>query len=146
AAALLAALELGRRFVLEHSDPGEALTEPEQVYNRMLPRLKGLRHEECWLILLDSKVRELATVQMTVGGQKSTTIDVALIVRKAIERGAPNLILVHNHPHGDPRPSRGDIKETANLRDACTACSLRLLDHIIIADEHFYSFNSEKMY
>lgn len=144
ATSLLAALELGRRLVMEDSAPGLVLTDPHQVYHKMLPRLKGLRHEECWVILTDKKLREIKTARLTVGGGTSTTIDISIIIRQALEAGAAGIILVHNHPSGDPRPSRGDIKQTGFLRDACSACSIDLYDHIIIADSKFYSFNSEK--
>ena len=144
ASALLAALELGRRLIQENSADGVIYTDPQQVYDRMIPRLKGLRHEECWLILTDRKLREVKAVRMTVGGGTSTTIDIALIIRQALEAGASGIILVHNHPSGDPSPSRGDILQTGYLRDACSACNLDLYDHIIIADSKFYSFNSEK--
>ena len=144
ASSLLAALELGRRLVTEESTGGSALTDPRHVFDRMLPRLKGLRHEECWIILLDRKLRELKTVRLTVGGGSSTTIDISIVIRHALEAGASGVILVHNHPSGDPSPSRGDIRQTGFLRDACSACGLDLYDHIIIADNCFYSFNSEK--
>ncbi|MBO4455531.1 MAG: DNA repair protein RadC [Bacteroidales bacterium] len=144
ASALLAALELGRRLIQENNSGGIVYTDPQQVYDRMIPRLKGLRHEECWIILTDRKLRELKTVRLTVGGGSSTTIDISIIIRQALESGASGIILVHNHPSGDPLPSRGDIRQTDYLRDACSACSLNLYDHIIVADSKFYSFNTEK--
>ncbi|MBO4475620.1 MAG: DNA repair protein RadC [Bacteroidales bacterium] len=146
AAALVAAFELGRRFMLEAGDPQIALTNAQRVYQHMLPRLKGLTHEESWIILLDQKMQEIKTVKVSVGGRKATVMDKTLIVRKALEAGAQALVLVHNHPTGDPAPSRSDISETRLLQNACDACNLRLLDHIIIADEHFYSFVDEKKY
>jgi len=146
AAALAAAFELGRRFMQEKGNADEVLSGPQAVFARIHPRLKGLSREECWVILVDDKLREISTVRMTVGGRKSTVIDPSLIIRKALDAGASGVILIHNHPTGDPRPSRGDIRETGFLHDACNACGLRLQDHIIIGDEHFYSFKDEKMY
>lgn len=146
AAALVAAFELGRRFILEGSDSSQLLTNAHRVYQYMLPRLKGLTHEESWIILMDAKMRVIKAAKIAVGGRKATVMDKSLIIRKALECGASALILVHNHPTGDPTPSKSDISETSQLQNACTACNIRLLDHIIIADEHFYSFAEEKMY
>lgn len=146
AAALLAAFELGRRFILESSGTGLLLPNAHRVYEYMLPRLKGLVHEESWIILLDAKMREIKSVKVSVGGRKATVMDKSLIIRKALECGAAALILVHNHPTGDPTPSKSDISETSQLQSACAACNIRLLDHIITADEHFYSFAEEKLY
>ncbi|MBO4671279.1 MAG: DNA repair protein RadC [Bacteroidales bacterium] len=146
AAALLAAFELGRRFMQESDSPGEKIKHPRQIYKRMLPRLKGLKHEECWLILLDGKCTIRRIQKMTVGGAAVTIIDIPSILGKAVHSGAKYIILVHNHPSGSPTPSISDIRETASLREACTACSIKLLDHIIISDDHFYSFDEEKMF
>ncbi|MBR4826736.1 MAG: DNA repair protein RadC [Bacteroidales bacterium] len=144
ASSLLAALELGRRLLIEDGGSGVAFTDPVQIYRMMIPRLKGLKHEECWIVLTDKKLREIKTIRLAIGGGSSTNMDIPIIIRHVMESGASGLILVHNHPSGNPRPSRTDIKLTGHLRDACSACSIDLLDHIIIADNRFYSFNSEK--
>ena len=144
--ALLAAFEIGRRFMQERGRDSPAIEGASQVFSLMQPRLKGLLREECWLMLLDSKMRMLKTAKLTVGSGKATVFDIPATVRIALENKAFGIIVVHNHPSGDPRPSRLDIRQTHSLRDACTACGLSLLDHIIVADEHFYSFSEEKMY
>lgn len=146
AAALGAAFELGRRFIAEGSCSGRRLTNARDIYNLMLPRLKGLRHEECWVIMLDDKVREIKSIRVAVGGRKATVMDSSVIVRHALEAGASSVVLVHNHPNGDPSPSRADIQETGCLRRTCISCNINLLDHVIVSDEHFYSFDEEKMY
>lgn len=146
AATLLAAFELGRRFMLEQNTVSEPVADSEQIYRLMLPRMKGLKREECWVMLLDRRNRIEKTRQITIGGRKGTIIDIPLIVKMALEEAASSIILIHNHPNGDPRPSSADIRETAAIRDACAACGIALLDHIIVSDEHFYSFNEEKMF
>ena len=146
AAAIGAAFELGKRFILEARSPAVPLTNALLVYQRMLPRLKGLGHEECWILMLDDGLREIKAQRLAVGGRRATIIDKTMVVRSALENGAASLILVHNHPTGDPRPSKSDIAETAQLHTACAACNIKLQDHIIVADEHFYSFDEEKMY
>ena len=146
AATLLAAFELGRRFMLEQGSPDGPVTGPHQIYALMLPRLKGIGHEECWVVLLDRKSRPGKISRLTVGGGRGTIIDIPAIIRMGLSHGAAGIVLVHNHPGGDPSPSSVDIRETAALRDACASCGIALLDHIIVADQHFYSFNEEKMF
>ena len=146
AATLLAAFEIGRRFMLEQSAQKEPVTESRTVYELMRPRLKGLKREECWVLLLDRKSRIIKIVQLTIGGSRSTIIDIPAIVRNAMQHNAAGIILVHNHPDGDPRPGAADIRETSALRDAAASCSILLLDHVIISDDNYYSFNEEKLY
>lgn len=146
AATLLAAFELGRRFMLEQRPQDGPITSSKEVYELMLPRLKGLGHEECWEILLDRKSRVIKILRTTVGGKRGTIVDIPSLIRNAMTCSASHIILVHNHPDGDPRPSNADIRETSALRDAAASCSILLLDHVIISDEHYYSFNEEKMY
>ena len=146
AATLLAAFEFGRRFMLEQRELSEPVMNAQSVYEIMLPRLKGLTHEECWEILLDKKSRIIKIIRSTIGGSRDTSIDIPALVRNAMTYSARHIILVHNHPDGDPRPSAADIRETSSLRDAAASCSILLLDHVIVADEHYYSFNEEKMY
>ena len=146
AATLLASFELGRRFMLEQGSSDEPIAGPHQVYSLMLPRLKAINHEECWVVLLDRKARHKEVRRLTIGGGKGTIIDIPAIIKMTLDTGATGLILVHNHPGGDPRPSSADIRETSALRDACASCGLTFLDHIIVSDQHFYSFKEEKMF
>lgn len=146
AATLLAAFELGRRFLQEQTEPSEPISDPRMVYELMLPRLKGVAHEECWEILLDRKSKIIKVLRTTVGGSRTTVIDIPALIRNAMTYSASSIILVHNHPDGNPRPGAADIRETSALRDACASCSVMLLDHIIIADNKFYSFSEEKIY
>lgn len=147
AASLLAAFELGRRFVEEQGvGRGLEVRHSGQIFRRMLPRLKGLRHEECWIVLLDVRCRIIDIRRMTVGGGRKTIVDPQAIVRAALEKAASGIILIHNHPDGDPRPSEADIRETSAMRLAASSCSLNLLDHIVVADEHYYSFSDEVVY
>ena len=141
AASVMAALELGRRFLAEK--PGQERTPlscGRAVAEYMLPRLKGLDHEELWAIYLNVGNLPLDCEKMTSGGWSSTSLDVRQIARAALEHGASSLILVHNHPSGDPSPSRADISGTATLKKALAAFTLTLLDHVIVSDDSFYAF------
>ncbi|MBR0300087.1 MAG: DNA repair protein RadC [Bacteroidales bacterium] len=141
AASVMAALELGRRFLAEKpAFERMPLSCGRAVAEYMLPRLKGIDHEELWIIYLNIGNLPLDCEKMTSGGWSSTSLDVKQIARAALERGASSLILVHNHPSGDPNPSRADISGTNSLRRALSAFTLQLLDHVVISDGSFYSF------
>ena len=144
ASSVMAALELGRRFLAEKpSLQRTPLSCGRAVAEYMLPRLKGLDHEELWIIYLNIGNFPLECERMTSGGWTSTSLDIKQIARAALERGASSLILVHNHPSGDPLPSRADINGTNNLKKALAAVTLKLLDHVILSDGSFYSFEEE---
>lgn len=146
ALALLAAIELGRRFAAEDS-PFDRVTlnSPELIFKLMLPLLKGLDHEECWVLFLNRANYLIAREKISSGGHDSTVIDIRYILRKVLERRASSVILVHNHPSGNPRPGTADMKETAALKKALDALGVSLLDHVIIADDRFYSFADEQV-
>ena len=83
---------------------------------------------------------------VSAGGLSSTIIDVKRIVASALERRAQSLVLVHNHPSGNPRPGREDLTQTLALRRALDAFSIHLLDHIVFCDDSYYSFADETVY
>ena len=146
AATLLAAFELGRRFLAEASWlPAESVTTPGQVYRTMIPLLKGLDHEECWILLVNKAQKLIGRRQMTRGGSGSTTIDIKDILKAALDQGAQGIILVHNHPSGNPFPGAADIAETKALQKAARPMDLTLLDHVIVCDSCYYSFTDDRM-
>lgn len=141
AASVMAALELGRRFLAEKPvRQRQPLCCGRAVAEYMLPRLKGLDHEELWIVYLNAGNIPIDSEKITSGGWTSTSLDIKQIARAALERSASSLILVHNHPSGDPNPSRADINGTNSLKKALTAFTLQLLDHVVISDGSFYSF------
>lgn len=141
AAGILAAFELGRRFLQEESGPsGRPLVSARMVYDLMIPILKGLDHEECWVIFLNARNCEIGRLRVTSGGSSSTTLDPGQIARAALERGAAGIFLIHNHPTGDPVPSSADVRQTDILQAALRAVGISLVDHVVIADRAFFSF------
>lgn len=146
AASLVAAFEIGRRFMQEFPDPGTMISKSQQIHALLHPRLKGLKHEECWEVLLDRNHRFIKMMKVSVGSSRGTSFDVSAIVRNGLENNAWGIIIAHNHPSGSPRPSPTDIKVTNTLKAACLSCSMNFLDHLIISDQHYYSFCDEKMY
>lgn len=144
AVSLCAAMELGKRafneLTLETRTP---LTDPALVYPMMLPHLKGIDHEECWLIYLNKSSLFIGKERLTSGALDRTLIDPALVAKRALERQASGLILVHNHPSGDPQPSYADIEQTRLLKKALSTFNIQLLDHIIISESSYYCFSTE---
>jgi DNA repair protein RadC len=144
---VLAALELGRRFMSEESRLDKiSIIAPAQVYRMMKPVLKGLETEECWVVYLNSAKYVIGRECVSSGGLNATIIDVKKIVASALERRAQSLVLVHNHPSGNPRPGREDLAQTQALRRALDAFSIHLLDHVVICDDSYYSFADELVY
>lgn len=146
AVAVSAAFELGRRLALEVGmDDAPRIDSPAKVYRIMLPLLRDLDHEECWALFLNKSNGLLAKERMTTGGQDFTLVDRRMIIRRVIERKAASIILVHNHPSGNPMPSVEDINQTRELNRALSACGLQLLDHVIVAGGSYYSFSDEQV-
>lgn len=144
AASLIAAFELGRRLMMDSSRcTRKSITTAKMVFEIMKPIYKGLDHEECWVLFLNSRNHLISKMQMSVGGGDMTTIDVRQIVKTGIEKGASGIILTHNHPGGNPRPSNADAEQTESLHLAATACSMSLVDHVIICDDCFFSFSED---
>lgn len=146
AAIVQAAFELGRRFLVEKADaPSVTLVSGRSVYDLMIPRLKGLDHEECWVVLLDGRGRSNGVVRLTVGGFDSTVLDIRQIVRMVVSAGAAGMVLVHNHPGGDPTPSPADCRMTDKLRHGLEAVCIDLVDHVVVSDHSFFSFAENRL-
>ena len=144
---VMAALELGRRFMEEKMNLNRTtIVSPSQIYSLMSPRLKGLQTEECWVVFLNSASYVLSTRKMSSGGLNATIIDVRSIVAAALDEKACSLVLVHNHPSGNPRPGSQDLKQTAVLRDALTPFGIAMIDHVVVCDDCCYSFADDKVY
>ncbi len=146
AVTIMAAIELGRRLASESGmELAVRLDSPAKVYRIMLPLMRDLDHEECWALFLNRSNSLIAKEKMTFGGQDFTLFDKRVIIRRAIERKASSLILVHNHPSGNPYPSIEDINQTKDLHRALSSCGLQLLDHVIVAGASYYSFSDEQV-
>lgn len=146
AVTIAAAFELGRRSVMESTFPDrKAISSPKDVFRIMFPELRGLDHEECWALFLNRANYVLGKERMSVGGMESTVMDVKAILRRALERKASGVVLVHNHPSGNALPGNADITQTGLLKKALCTCEIQLIDHVVIADDSWYSFADEKL-
>lgn len=143
---IAAAIELGRRSFEELTVIDKrSITSPEIVYQLMLPHMKGLDHEECWTLYLNRAGFLLGKEMISSGSMETTIVDTGRILKRAIEKQSSNVILVHNHPSGSARPGQADIHQTEVLRRALSAVEITLTDHIVIAEDSFYSFSEERL-
>ena len=146
AVTIAAAFELGRRSAAELIVADRiSVSSPKVVFRMMLPLLRGLDHEECWAIFLNRANYVLGKERMSVGGLESTVVDVKSILRRALEKKASGVILVHNHPSGSAMPGQADIRQTGLLKKALQTCEIQLLDHVIVAEDSWYSFADEQL-
>ena len=147
AATVMAALELGRRFAAEKSRlDGISVTGPGLVFRNILPQLKGLDHEEAWAFFLNRANYVTFKERISSGNWDSTVLDVRVILRRALDQRSKGVILVHNHPSGNPRPGQADMQLTARLKEGLAAVDIALIDHIIVCDDRYYSFSEEKVF
>ena len=145
AVTIAAALELGRRCMEESAIADKrSITSPEMVYQLMLPSLKNLDHEECWALFLNKANFVIGKEMITSGSLESTIVDHGRILRRAIEKQSSYVILVHNHPSGSPLPGPADVHQTDVVRGALATVGISLLDHVVVAEDSFFSFSEER--
>ena len=140
-AAIAAAFELGKRCCLE--DPGiekVPVKGPGSVFRMMLPHMKGLDHEEFWVIFLNRANYVICKEMISLGGIGATVAEPRQIVKRALDKHATGLILVHNHPSGNPEPGEADKARTSAMKKAANTFDIALLDHVIITDGCYFSF------
>lgn len=140
---LLAAVEYGRRVAEAQSAAAEVIATSDDVVRLFRPRLERLDHEECWVVYLTSSNRIIERQRVSQGGVQGTVVDHRLIVKRALELLATQLILVHNHPSGAAEASPQDRVLTERIARAAALFDIRLLDHLIVAREGDFSFLRE---
>ncbi len=145
-AAIAAAFELGKRRCLEDPQIEKIpLNDAASVFRMMRPYLTGLDHEEFWTIFLNRANYVIHKEMISLGGSSSTVVDSKLVVRKALDKRASAMIMVHNHPSGNPRPGQCDLTETERMKKAANVFDIALLDHIIICDDCYFSFADDRI-
>lgn len=137
---LALAAEFGRRVAEARAVEADSITSSDDAVRLFRPRLEKLPHEECWAVYLTASNRILERQRVSQGGVQSTVVDHRLIVKRALELLATQLILIHNHPSGAAVPSPQDKVLTERVARAAALFDIRLLDHIIIAREGDFSF------
>ena len=140
---LMSAMELGRRRTGLRTEEKIAVKSSETVYSFFQPMLGDLEHEEFWLLMLNRANRVIGRFKVSQGGLSGTVIDTRIILKKALDNLATSIIVCHNHPSGNRKPSDADVKITEKLKKAADMLEIKLLDHLIIADKSYFSFADE---
>ena len=143
ASQLLAAFELGRRLVSLSPEDRAVIRSPRDVANLLAAEMGFLDQEHLRVLLLSSKSEVLGIDEVYIGNVNSSMIRVAEVLRPAIRRNCPSIIVVHNHPSGDPSPSPEDVLITSKIRTGAEMVDLELLDHVIIGGQSHVSLKDK---
>ena len=138
----VAAVELYRRREVRRRD-ADAVRCSDDIYNLMRPLIGDLPNEEFWVLALSRSSKVISKQRISVGAIDQTCVDIRLIMRVLIETGAVQFVAVHNHPSGNICPSMEDKKITERMNNAAALFNIRILDHVIITNDGYYSFNDE---
>ena len=128
-------LQMAQQLAMSRLSKGRALTEPKQVFGHLQTLLQYHEYEVFALLLLDTKNRVIGFREMFRGTLDGTSVYPREVVKVALEHNAATVILVHNHPSGDPEPSQADRILTTTLRTALNMVGTRILDHVIVGYE-----------
>jgi len=145
AISIIAALEIGRRRDDTEVKAVESILSSKDAYNLMRRHLVDLNHEEFWIILLGRASKVLGKELISKGGLSGTVADPKIIFHIALQHQASSIILIHNHPSGNLKPSQLDISLTKRLSEAGRMLDIQILDHLIIGDTGYYSFGDESL-
>ncbi len=140
---IVSALELGRRRKEITASAKTRITCSTDIYTYIKPQLLDLPHEEFWIILLNRANVVMKKECISTGGVAGTVADPKLIFKKALEQLASAIVLIHNHPSGNIKPSAADIALTKKMKEAGQFLDLPILDHLIFTDSDYYSFADE---
>ncbi len=143
AISIIAALELGRRRRdITHSKREKIITS-QDAYEIIKPLIIDLPHEEFWLLMLNRANVLVKKELISRGGVAGTIVDTRIIFKTAVNNYASSIIICHNHPSGNLNPSDSDVKITRSIVEAGKIMEIPLLDHIIVAENSYYSFGDE---
>jgi DNA repair protein RadC len=143
AVTVAAAMELGRRRKESDKQEKEKIRQSSDICDIFFPLLSDLPYEEFWMLYLNRSNSVINKIKISMGGIDRTVVDLKLIAKAAVECLASSAIAVHNHPSGDTKPSKEDMFLTTRIQNALSLFDISLLDHVIIADNKYYSFKDE---
>ena len=143
AVSIAAALELGRRRKSSNIKERKKITSSKDVADYFSAKMTDLPYEEFWIMLLNRANVPIDKHLISRGGISGTVADIRLIFKKAIDQLASSIIVCHNHPSGNLKPSEADKKLTTKLIDAGKIVDIPVLDHIIVSHDNYFSFNDE---
>jgi len=146
AISIVAALELGRRRRAEESTQLKQITSSKSVFEMMQPIIGELPHEEFWVLYLNNSNKVIQKTQVSRGGLTGTLVDIRLVFKTAIEHHAVAAILCHNHPSGKLQASEPDKQITQKLKTAGATLDVQILDHVIVTEHGYFSFQDEGIF
>lgn len=134
AARILACLEMSRRAAMWKAGPRPTISTPEDVVVLCAPQLRGLDREHFWVLGLNTRNNLIRMVEVSVGSLNASIVHPRELYLEAVRVSAASVVVVHNHPSGDPTPSGADIQLTRRLQKAGDVLGIELLDHVVIGD------------
>jgi DNA repair protein RadC len=146
AISIIAALELGRRRKDTETSKRIKITGSQSAFDVVYPHLGDLNHEEFWVIFLNRANEVIGKENISKGGVSGTVVDPKVIFKQAVQFPASAIILAHNHPSGNLKPSQADHQLTKKLKEAGKALDIPVLDHLIIGERDYFSFVDESVF
>ena len=143
---IMAACELGKRRQQAEPEERPCLSTATRIYNHMHPIMQDLDTEDFWVLLMNQDHRLIKKLQIAHGGISEVSVDIRIIIREAVLCNATIIAACHNHPSGNIRPSQQDNQLTQSLLIACSLMRLQFMDHVIVADGHYYSYHEEGVF
>ena len=144
AVTIMAACEFGRRRMKKAADKEYTFDSSEKLFGELLkPLFWDLSEEECRVVLLNQSLRLISVELVGIGGLTFVSADIRKILKLALQKNATTIVLAHNHPSGSVKPGREDDSLTRQLQEACKIMNIRLLDHLILGGNRYYSYADE---
>ncbi|TVQ80117.1 MAG: DNA repair protein RadC [Flavobacteriales bacterium] len=140
---LIAAMELGRRRKLSDGNQNKVINSSTVAFEHVRSFLMDLDYEEFWVVFLNRANRVIDEICISKGGMSGTVVDLRMIFREALARRSSGILLAHNHPSGTKRPSEQDISLTKKIKNAAELLDIHVVDHIIVANNAYFSFRDE---
>jgi DNA repair protein RadC len=142
-AQMKAALEIGKRFLKEKSLSQVKVKTSKDIVDNFIPYMRDMKKEIFKAVLLNGKNKIIKDVTISEGTLTKSIVHPREVIREAVTESAAALVLIHNHPSGEPQPSQDDIEITNRIISACELVGIRVLDHIVIGDNNYFSFFNE---
>lgn len=145
AISIATALEIGRRRASQEVPEKIQITDSADTYKVLQPHLGDLQTEEFWVVFLNQSNRVLGKSKLSSGGINQSVVDVRILFKNALEHVATGIIIAHNHPSGNLKPSQEDLKITKQIGEGGKILNIQLIDHLIIAQNSYLSFADENL-
>jgi DNA repair protein RadC len=140
-----ACLEIARRLGNHRWHPGESLRSSEEVFHHFRETLAREKREQFYVVLLNNKNKKIREVKVSEGSLTASLVHPREVYNPVIRDSAAAVIFVHNHPSGDPAPSPEDIEITRRLKEVGEVIGVRVLDHVVIGHDRYFSFSDKGM-